>query len=646
MHRALFALLFLAQVFNAFSQSDIENIRVLRAAGEYSDLRPLCVDYLKEDPTSLEVMYYLALTYQIAGADVGAQKTDSLLLIMSQQSAQNTWTQQARALLASFLRRQGKYKESIDLCRSIISESNDSTAIFMAIRNSSISYRNLSSFDSAMAYAIKAEKFASLLQDDFRLHQALQNRANLANAMGEYENVLSLERELLSIAKRLGNNNLIITDEVNLGVSFQELGQIDSASYYYNRAIINAKKENDQRQVALTLYNLGDMLVNNNQPKDALKSLEECLTYSTPNNYNEITIRANYMIARAHYMLANYKPSEQTALQTFEQAKALEMKYDMYLNKALLSEIYTDIGQYEKAIDELKSAHEIEALILDESKVRAIEEMETRYETELKNEQIKNLSQETEIQSLQLRQQRVKLVLFVLAALLIITIIYFIYRQNTLKAQRNELLSKQKLLRAQINPHFFFNALTAIQNQLYTQKDIEQSSEYLSSFARLMRDTLESSMTEFVSVEEDAESMRNYLELQKNRNKEKFDFDIQIDEYLDSESTLIPPMLTQPFLENAVEHAFKKKEKTGLVTLQYSFAHPFLQIRILDDGSGIKEKEHQGHTSRAIEITKERITLHSKSKALKGSLSVTDRKEKDTSESGTEVVIKLPLVTD
>ncbi len=122
------------------------------------------------------------------------------------------------------------------------------------------------------------------------------------------------------------------------------------------------------------------------------------------------------------------------------------------------------------------------------------------------------------------------------------------------------MLLKQRLLRSQMNPHFIFNSLSGIQNFIVTEKSTK-ASIYLSKFATLVRNILDSSVKEYVTLEKEIATIENYLELQKVRYAGKFEFSIKTDDAIDPESTMIPPMLAQPFIENAIEHGIVHSEK-------------------------------------------------------------------------------------
>ncbi len=141
----------------------------------------------------------------------------------------------------------------------------------------------------------------------------------------------------------------------------------------------------------------------------------------------------------------------------------------------------------------------------------------------------------------------------------------FILRSGRQKRLANQLLAL-KSLRSQMNPHFIFNSLTAIQSYILKSKPAE-GAKYLSKFATLIRIVLEHSRIEYVPVEKEIESLKYYMDLQKLRYEDQFQYEIIQDESIKSDNCLIPPGLAQPFIENAVEHGIAPSKKEGFIKI-------------------------------------------------------------------------------
>lgn len=231
---------------------------------------------------------------------------------------------------------------------------------------------------------------------------------------------------------------------------------------------------------------------------------------------------------------------------------------------------------------------------------------------------------------------------------IIITVIslialYLWLQRRRLVAEKNALISKQKLLRTQMNPHFIFNSLMAIQHFLLRQ-DSGTAAIYLGKFSKLMRGILSHSKEETITLEKEIEFLDNYLRLQKLRFEESFEYSFNVDENLQLELIKIPPMLTQPFIENAIEHGIK--ESCGKVQVTVFGDDNFLKMVVEDNGVGYlnsveNRAKFQNHESMAINITSERLKLLHKKQKNNITFEITDLSREGG--KGTRVLFKIPL---
>ncbi|MBL0358646.1 MAG: histidine kinase [Chitinophagaceae bacterium] len=171
--------------------------------------------------------------------------------------------------------------------------------------------------------------------------------------------------------------------------------------------------------------------------------------------------------------------------------------------------------------------------------------------------------------------------------------------------------AEQRLNRARMNPHFFFNALSSLQSFALQENDGKALAINLSRFSHIMRETLESTYKEYVTIEQEASFLNKYLELQKMRFPLKFSYEITIDDTLEADEMVIPSMIVQPFAENSIEHGFSGIAYAGQISVDFKKLAGWLQIRIVDNGKGLATapKEENEHISRASQIIKDRIYL-------------------------------------
>ncbi len=222
----------------------------------------------------------------------------------------------------------------------------------------------------------------------------------------------------------------------------------------------------------------------------------------------------------------------------------------------------------------------------------------------------------------------------------------FFINRNQQKAQKEIALNRriadleQRALSASMNPHFIFNVLNAIQE--YVQKeDIQQTNHYIAKFGQLIRLYLKASLKKNIPLQEELELVEKYLHLEKLRFEDSFNWSLDIDDSLETELFLIPTMIIQPYVENAILHGIRPKGG-GTVQISCYEQDDYLYIHISDDGVGISEQQSSSnHLQLASQITQERIQLFGAEINRPGTV-----KMESTSNKGTTVLIKLPIIIE
>lgn len=239
--------------------------------------------------------------------------------------------------------------------------------------------------------------------------------------------------------------------------------------------------------------------------------------------------------------------------------------------------------------------------------------------------------------------------LAVIALLSLITAGYqWWYRRLNAKREMEQQLIRleSKALRAQINPHFIFNVLMAIQDYV-SRGDAAASEVYLVKFSRLIRLILETSREGFIMLLHELEILENYLEMERMRFKNQFGYSIDVQANIDPERVFLPPMLIQPYLENAILHGVGSKNEGGFITLTFDLEqNDRLRCTITDNGIGWKQTSsiRPNHQPLGLLITRERLQLLNHSFDKQFDIEVIDLGTLDASTSGTRVVIYIPVL--
>jgi LytS/YehU family sensor histidine kinase len=229
--------------------------------------------------------------------------------------------------------------------------------------------------------------------------------------------------------------------------------------------------------------------------------------------------------------------------------------------------------------------------------------------------------------------------------------IFNIKRQQKAELDRKVEMSKVELkaLRSQMNPHFIFNSLNSIQHYIFNSKS-DEAIKYLSKFARLVRIILNNSEKPTVTVGEDLEALKLYLELEQMRFEDKFDYEITVDPSVDIDYDIMPPLLMQPYVENAILHGLNPMSEKGKLMIRLDSKNNFLICTIIDNGIG-REKAAEikrtmpfsKHRSLGMKITEERLKILNEINSSRLSVNICDLKDKNGLPAGTKVELFVPL---
>jgi tetratricopeptide (TPR) repeat protein len=310
-----------------------------------------------------------------------------------------------------------------------------------------------------------------------------------------------------------------------------------------------------------------------------------------------------------------------------------------YLN---LADLYDKNNQQGKAISTYKkystavAKSEIQSQTLQEERAQLIKK-----QTEIEEQSsLIAIGQQQEQTTLQ-RQRLVIYGLLVIIAIVVVTS-YFIYKNAQESKRANQLLAL-KSLRGQMNPHFIFNALNSV-NQFISQNDERTANKFLSEFSRLMRLVLENSQEDFISLQKEEEIISLYVKLEHYRFRDKFDYTIRIDDDISKENLELPPMLIQPYIENAVWHGLRYKEGKGQLDIHIGKNSHGLNVEITDNGIGrkksaeLKTENQKKHNSTGLKNIEERLLILNTVYKTNYKVHVQDL----PSDSGTSVVISIP----
>lgn len=477
---------------------------------------------------------------------------------------------------------------------------------------------------------------------------------NISYLQRDYTIALEHHQKSLELYTKNKYDVALSTVNFKIGADYNALKDYNKALQYLERSI-SLIENSDYEPNSVAYLNIAQIYVYQNKLDKALEYANKGLDISKKTQ-NKVEINHSHIILSKVFRLQN-----KFDLSVFHAKEALkigqEIEHPAEINMAAkqLYEIYSETNQTDKANKYHQLFIETKTILDNQESKNALLEQKLKYEYEKKElitkaDNEKKLVELTSANEKNNLRKNIWLIVFGSVLLVLSVIAFFLFKsfkqKSIINNQKNNLL-KQKLLVSQMNPHFIFNSLNAIQNYIFKQDSLK-AGNYLTQFSELIRMILDYSRKDYISVESEVKLLTNYLELQKLRFENKFDFDIKIDDKVDRENTQIPPMLAQPFIENAIEHGIFYKKEKGRVDVRLYFDKGLLIYEIEDDGVGMEEamklknKLKSSYESLATVITKERMSNLSEQQKNNFEIQIIDKKKLSLTESGVKVKFVVP----
>lgn len=425
-----------------------------------------------------------------------------------------------------------------------------------------------------------------------------------------------------------------------MGYAYQLLKQDEKALAFYSKSLV-ANTELDSNLGKTINYNsIGDVYLKRQDYQEAKKMFDKANYYSQKINDTYHTSQTYANLARVNLQLDLLLDAKSYIDTFYKQAVLTQSGSLCYQANTLFSAYYEKKGQSKLALDYYKKAESYNDSIMNEKNARYLNEIQTIYDSQKKEQRIELLTAENKI-----RHQRMILFIIITIGLVLAVAIGFmdLLRRRKQNAQKYQLLNQQ-LLRMQMNPHFLFNALGSIQNYMY-RNETKKAAGYLNQFASLTRSILEHTTQEFIFLSDEIKTLRNYIELEQMRTNHSFNYHINYDSDLETDLILIPPILIQPFVENAIKHGLRNLEYEGQLSIDFEEIDNILQVTVCDNGHGIQpsESKEKGHRSMSMRIFEKRRKLLAQQLKKDIYFTIENITNEEDGLQGTRVLIQIPL---
>ncbi len=541
--------------------------------------------------------------------------------------------------MGAYYMRRGETNKALECTLNavdIFEKNNENKNIFAAYNNLAILYKNTKKYHESINVYMKMldklegrPKTSSFVVIYF-------NIAGTYDAMDDQINCEKWIKKVIETSEELNFEQGII--EGKIGLSKLELSQ----NNYYEAIIIG----NEIIEIAKNIGNI---------------SQTEAMAYS--------------IIAEAYFETENYKEAlenAQNSISIYNKINSVNYASDVYL---LISKIYKKTNNYKKAYENAEKHHSIEDSLLSLERIKVIEELQTKYETE----KMKREKETAELENLQFEKQnhrekeknkQNRLLLIGTFALLITVIFFWILysRQQKLKKQaeltylklnesqkrlnieRQKREAELKAIRSQLNPHFIFNVINSIQEFVILGEQ-QKANKALTGIAEMMRKTLKNSQQKLITLKEELDLVELYLNAEKLRFEDKLEYEIILSDNIEEEFMKIPPMIIQPYVENAVKHGIMHKKDNGKIIVNTTTTKDdFLKITVTDNGVGrrkaseIKKQNTFVHDSFSTKANSERLKNIAKETGTNANVEIIDLYDDHKTPTGTKIIITIPLM--
>ncbi|MBX2980620.1 MAG: tetratricopeptide repeat protein [Flavobacteriales bacterium] len=496
------------------------------------------------------------------------------------------------------------YGEALALARSVGDDLSESRAL----NQLGNVYVKLGDHEAALRSALENLRLKERLADTAGVARAQHNLAIMYYEQGDLPAAEEALKASLAVKEQLGDSLGIDNGLAVLCLLAIDAGKPEEAVAHMERSLGILARNFPHRDPVPALVNLGLAHDAAGRPQEALRQYQLALAAleEHPNDAHRAVLMANmgqlHMDAGRHAQAGPYL-QESLAL-----ARSVGSLLEERAALGALLQHYKATARYREAMETGEALGAVNDSLLNSEKVRSMNELRVRYDSEraeLENERLQHANALAEVRME--RQRWVILAIVVCVVLLALLAIVLVRNwQRRTKARMQEL--EHQALRAQMDPHFLFNALSSIPG-LYYEHGPERATDYVGHLGQLLRLILDSSAERWVPIQSELDLVAHYFEVMQSRYPQRFTWKVRVDADIDVQRTGMPPMLLQPLVENALLHGVLQRASEGHVEVHLSTAVNGLRCRVSDNGPGLAtlpQLEGVGRPS-GLRITHERI---------------------------------------
>ena len=493
----------------------------------------------------------------------------------------------------------------------------------------------------------------------------LHSIGHIQRKMDKYQEAIESYQKSIILKEKLKDTIGLAMSLASIGNTHREMGNFNLAKHNLLKAHELAKAKRTPYLIASISENLGILYGKTDDYSKSLKyHLDAFKTRVGLPSKKELAQSLN-KIGLSYLKLNEFEKSHDYLTRSLLIAKKIDANPIILVNYETFVELHSETKNFRKAYEFQNKFVALKDSIFNIDKTKQLFELETKYEVQQKNKEIELLTKENELQEAKSDKEttfRKALVAGLLLLIIIASLIFYTMRQRLrnqkILVEKNEEIKRSqyreqlqilemKALRAQMNPHFLFNSLNSINTMIISDEN-DNASKYLSKFSKLVRLMLENSEQPRVSLKDEISMLESYVQLEALRFNNKIEYKIEVDELIDQDSTYIPSMVLQPFVENAIWHGLLHKDTKGMLTITIKEDSDNLYCSIIDNGIGrdksltLQKEGGLKKKSMGIKITTDRLKLLTRQK-INEMIAIIDLKDDNNNALGTQVNIQIPL---
>ncbi len=567
-------------------------------------------------------------------------------------------------------RHSGNFSQALDHLNVFVNlhqKLGDSTRVAHGLFQVGVVNLSMGNYEKSLATFYRILTIYEAQESPFDIGYTLNGIGVIYKDLKKYDDAIRTYQKALAIYDDLDAADDKANVLHNLANVYADTHRFDEAKFYFKQALLIDEALGIEKWIAYDYDNIGVMYNRMEKYDSALVYQQQALAiYERLPGKNEYATSL-LQIGETYYLMKKFLLAKQHLMKSVKLASEIKSKPTLRDGYSVLAKVCSEEKNFREAYEYHSLFAATNDSLLNEETSQQLVELQTKYETEKREKQIVLLAHEKEVQAKETQRQTTLkqaslgglFAVLLVAGLLIYTLRQRLKNQKILVTKNEEIKQakfkqqlselEMKALRAQMNPHFIFNCINSINRLVLSgEGEGEDASRYLSKFAKLIRLMLENSEYPTVSLEDELVMLEAYLQLESLRFKEEIRYQIVVDDTIDRETTCLPAMVLQPFVENAIWHGLMPKEGDGLIKITIQEDEDGLKCIIEDNGVGrekalaLTEGNALKKRSLGLEITEERLKLLSKER-LRELIRITDLKDSMNRALGTRVDVLIPI---